>query len=43
MAGTKIEEEDSLRTVDGLRGRLLAERLASRNATKEAEQLANKV
>lgn len=38
-----MEGEDSVRTVDCLRGRLLAERVASRNAKDEAEQLGNKV
>ncbi|KAL7133389.1 hypothetical protein ABFS83_12G137300 [Erythranthe nasuta] len=39
----KVEEEDSLRTVDCLRGRLLAERVASKNANEEAEHLGNKL
>lgn len=39
----KIENEDSLRTVECLRGRLLAERVASRNAKEEVEQMENKV
>ncbi|KAK6126120.1 hypothetical protein DH2020_040098 [Rehmannia glutinosa] len=38
-----MEGEDNVRTVDCLRGRLLAERLASRNANEEAEQLGNKL
>ncbi|XP_075490760.1 uncharacterized protein LOC142529187 [Primulina tabacum] len=38
-----MEEEDILRTVDSLRGRLLAERMVSRNAKDEAEQLGNKL
>ncbi|KAL6503141.1 hypothetical protein OROHE_023770 [Orobanche hederae] len=38
-----MEGEDSARTVDSLRGRLLAERLASRNAKEEAEKLGNKL
>ncbi|KAL8036136.1 hypothetical protein ABFX02_12G140200 [Erythranthe guttata] len=41
--GKKVEEEDSLRTVDCLRGRLLAERVASKNANEEAEHLGNKL
>ncbi|GAA0151715.1 hypothetical protein LIER_10374 [Lithospermum erythrorhizon] len=36
-------EEDGLRTVECLRGRLLAERLASRNAKDAAEQTENKL
>ncbi|KAL9149933.1 hypothetical protein ABFS82_12G137300 [Erythranthe guttata] len=39
----KVEGEDSLRTVDCLRGRLLAERVASKNANEEAEHLGNKL
>ncbi|KAL3839598.1 hypothetical protein ACJIZ3_024189 [Penstemon smallii] len=39
----KMEIEDSVRTVDCLRGRLLAERVASRTAKEEAEQLENKL
>ncbi|XP_073282118.1 uncharacterized protein [Primulina huaijiensis] len=38
-----MEEEDIVRTVDSLRGRLLAERVVSRNARDEAEQLGNKL
>ncbi|KAK6146963.1 hypothetical protein DH2020_017875 [Rehmannia glutinosa] len=38
-----MEGENSLSTVNCLRGRLLAERLASRNARYEAEQLGNKL
>lgn len=38
-----MEGEDIVRTVDSLRGRLLAERMVSRNAKEEAEQLENKV
>lgn len=34
-----VEGEDSWRTANCLRGRLLAERMASRNAREEAEQL----
>ncbi|XP_016437585.1 uncharacterized protein LOC107763610 [Nicotiana tabacum] len=37
LSEKKMEEEDSLRTVECLRGRLLAERVASRNAKEEAE------
>ncbi|XP_019158778.1 PREDICTED: uncharacterized protein LOC109155615 isoform X2 [Ipomoea nil] len=36
-------EEDALRTVDCLRGRLLAERVASKNAKEEAQLMGNKV
>ncbi|KAL2456275.1 claspin-like [Abeliophyllum distichum] len=39
----KMDGEESVRTVDCLRGRLLAERVASRNAKMEAEQLGNKL
>ncbi|KAL7095722.1 hypothetical protein ACP275_10G041800 [Erythranthe tilingii] len=39
----KSEGEDSVKTVNCLRGRLLAERVASRNATEEADQLGNKL
>lgn len=39
----KVEAEDNLRTVECLRGRLLAERVASRNAKEEAEQMENKL
>ncbi|XP_073015580.1 uncharacterized protein [Primulina eburnea] len=39
----KMMEEDIVRTVDSLRGRLLAERMVSRNAKDEAEQLGNKL
>ncbi|KAL7092015.1 hypothetical protein ACP275_12G139400 [Erythranthe tilingii] len=39
----KVEGEDSLRTVDCLRGRLLSERVASKNANEEAEHLGNKL
>lgn len=39
----KKDVEESVRTVDCLRGRLLAERLTSRNAKMEAEHLGNKV
>ncbi|KAL8504577.1 hypothetical protein ACS0TY_015949 [Phlomoides rotata] len=38
-----MEGEDSVRTVDCLRGRLLAERAASRNAKQDADQLGNKL
>lgn len=38
-----MEEEDSLRKVECLRGRLLAERVASKNAKQDAEKLGNKV
>ncbi|KAJ8532888.1 hypothetical protein K7X08_015777 [Anisodus acutangulus] len=37
------EEEDNLRTVECLRGRLLAERVASRNAKEEAHIMGNKM
>nr|GMD31800.1 myosin heavy chain, cardiac muscle isoform-like isoform X2 [Ipomoea batatas] len=36
-------EEDALRTVDCLRGRLLAERVASKNAKEEAQLMGNKL
>ncbi|XP_073158560.1 uncharacterized protein [Henckelia pumila] len=39
----KMEGEDTVRTVESLRGRLLAERMVSRNAKHEAEQLGNKL
>ncbi|GER43491.1 protein kinase superfamily protein [Striga asiatica] len=39
----KMEADESVRTVDCLRGRLLAERVASRNANMEAEQLGAKL
>ncbi|KAL3646695.1 hypothetical protein CASFOL_009239 [Castilleja foliolosa] len=39
----KMEGENSVKTVDCLRGRLLAERLASRNAKEETKQLENKL
>ncbi|KDP29047.1 hypothetical protein JCGZ_16436 [Jatropha curcas] len=39
----KMEGEDSLRTLDCLRGRLLAERQASRVAKEEAELMGNKL
>ncbi|KAL5809665.1 hypothetical protein ACOSQ3_030356 [Xanthoceras sorbifolium] len=38
-----VEGNDALRTVESLRGRLLAERQASRVANEEAEQLGNKL
>ncbi|KAK3012965.1 hypothetical protein RJ639_009002 [Escallonia herrerae] len=38
-----MEGEDSLRTVECLRGRLLAERAASRFAKEEADQMGNKL
>ncbi|KAL6519402.1 hypothetical protein OROGR_018722 [Orobanche gracilis] len=38
-----MEGEDSVKTVDCLRGRLLAERLASRSAKEEEEKLGNKM
>ncbi|TXG59089.1 hypothetical protein EZV62_016918 [Acer yangbiense] len=38
-----VEANDDLRTVESLRGRLLAERQASRVANEEAEQLGNKL
>lgn len=40
---SEMEGEDSLRTVNCLRVRLLAERVASRNARQEADQLENKL
>ncbi|XP_059306974.1 uncharacterized protein LOC132058512 [Lycium ferocissimum] len=39
----KMEEDDSLRTVECLRGRLLAERVASRSAKEEADIIGNKL
>ncbi|XP_009600191.1 uncharacterized protein [Nicotiana tomentosiformis] len=39
----KMEKEDGLRTVECLRGRLLAERAASRKAKEDAELLGNKL
>uniref|UniRef100_A0A5B6YJY3 Uncharacterized protein n=1 Tax=Davidia involucrata TaxID=16924 RepID=A0A5B6YJY3_DAVIN len=39
----RMEEEDGLRTVECLRGRLLAERVASRVAKDDAEQMGNKL
>lgn len=36
-------EEESVRTIDCLRGRLVAERAASKNARDEADKLENKV
>ncbi|KZV35073.1 hypothetical protein F511_04378 [Dorcoceras hygrometricum] len=39
----RMEGEDVVRTVDSLRGRLLAERMVSRNAKEEAELLGNKL
>ncbi|KAH6802601.1 transmembrane protein [Perilla frutescens var. frutescens] len=42
-SGNKVEGEDSSRTANCLRGRLLAERLASRNAREEAEHLGIRV
>ncbi|KAL0426372.1 UNVERIFIED_CONTAM: hypothetical protein Slati_2812000 [Sesamum latifolium] len=39
----KMEAENGVRTVDCLRGRLLAERAASRKANEEAEFLGNKL
>lgn len=39
----KMVEEDSVRTVDCLRGRLLAERAASRDAKAEAQHLQTRV
>lgn len=38
-----MEGEDKLKTLECLRGRLLAERGASRVANEEADQIANKV
>lgn len=38
-----MEKEDSLRTVECLRGRLIAERAASRKAKEDAELMGNKV
>ncbi|MCD7452812.1 hypothetical protein HAX54_018253 [Datura stramonium] len=43
MSEKKMEEEDSLRRVECLRGRLLAERVASRNAKEEAHIMGNKI
>ncbi|KAL7248222.1 hypothetical protein ACSBR2_003017 [Camellia fascicularis] len=42
-SGKKMEGEDGLRTTECLRGRLLAERAASRAAKEDAEQLGNKL
>ncbi|KAL5546256.1 hypothetical protein UlMin_005943 [Ulmus minor] len=39
----KVEEEDGLRTLECLRGRLLAERQASRTAKEDAEIMVNKL
>ncbi|CAN4109641.1 unnamed protein product [Withania somnifera] len=39
----KMEKEDGLRTVECLRGRLIAERAASRKAKEDAELMGNKV
>lgn len=38
-----MEEENSFRKVECLRGRLLAERVASRNAKQQAQIMGNKV
>ncbi|CAA0842885.1 Unknown protein [Striga hermonthica] len=43
LGSKKMEADESVRTVNCLRGRLLAERLASRNANMEAEQLGAKL
>ncbi|XP_047955540.1 uncharacterized protein LOC125201461 isoform X2 [Salvia hispanica] len=43
MSERNMEGEDSVRTVDCLRGRLLAERAASKNAKEEELQLENKL
>ncbi|KAI8013908.1 hypothetical protein LOK49_LG05G00589 [Camellia lanceoleosa] len=42
-SGKKMEGDDGLRTMECLRGRLLAERAASRAAKEDAEQLGNKL
>ncbi|WMV44836.1 hypothetical protein MTR67_038221 [Solanum verrucosum] len=42
LSEKKIEEEDSLSKVECLRGRLLAERVASRIAKQEAQNMGNK-
>lgn len=39
----KMEEDDRLRTLECLRGRLLAERVASRTAKEDAELMSNKL
>lgn len=39
----KMEKEDGLRTVECLRGRLIAERAASKRAKEDAEFMGNKV
>ncbi|XP_059643426.1 uncharacterized protein LOC132285272 [Cornus florida] len=39
----RMEEEDGLRIVECLRGRLLAERVASRVAKEDAKQMENKL
>lgn len=43
LSENKVEGEDSWMTVSCLRGRLLAERMASRNAREEADQLGIRV
>lgn len=43
LSEKKIEEEDSLSKVECLRGRLLAERVASRIAKQEAQNMGNKM
>lgn len=43
LSEKKVEAKDDLRTVECLRGRLLAERQASRLANEEAELIGKKV
>lgn len=43
ISDKKIEGDDSVRTVECLRGRLLAERQASRTAKDDLEKLGRKV
>ena len=43
LSEKKMEEDDRLRTLECLRGRLLAERVASRTAKEDAEFMSNKV
>ncbi|KAJ3682791.1 hypothetical protein LUZ60_013018 [Juncus effusus] len=43
QCGEKYEDEEKLRTVECLRGRLLAERFASKEAKEETEQLGKKL
>ncbi|XP_058214466.1 uncharacterized protein LOC131325960 [Rhododendron vialii] len=43
LSGKKMEGDEDLRTVECLRGRLVAERAASRVAKEDAEQMENKL